>query len=118
MAKCPTCQVENNFTVVKRDNGRLKCESCGNITSDEFTNKTFGLIVTEEPKGVAYQNEFDTSLFTSWYCLKKFKDYDLMKSHDSKYHRDGDLQLGMMPVGFKFESPVCGNEDVISINSS
>lgn len=104
MTKCPNpdiiCTGVNQFEVSRKENGRLKCTVCGYLTSDEFTNALFGLEVVNEPKGIAYQNKFDTSLFVSWFCLKKFKTFEARNEHDKKYHKDDDVQLGMFPVGF------------------
>jgi len=108
--KCPRCHKENTLTVVRKEGGKLKCEECSYLCTDDQTDILFGLRRVDSPtKGISYENEGDFESFFSWFCLKKFKTFEERNEHDKKFHKDGDIQLGMFPVGFVPEVVVsCG----------
>lgn len=104
--KCPRCHEENTMTVVRKDGGKLKCEKCNYLCTDDETDVLFGLVKVVESGMASYENMGNNwEKFPSWYCLKFFDSYDERVAHDKKYHQNDTFQLGMVPVGFMLEKP-------------
>lgn len=103
---CPRCHEENTMTSVRKDGGKLKCEKCSYLCTDDETDVLFGLVKVVHETKTSYENMGNNwEKYPSWYCLKFFNSYDERVAHDKKYHENDTVQLGMFPVGFSTEQP-------------
>ena len=103
-SQCLKCKVSGTLIVQReREGGKLECTNpdCKYIYTDDETNKAFGLIHIGDQAKPSFENGGENwKKFPSWYCLKLFDTYEERVAHDKKWHKDGEIQLGMFPVGF------------------
>lgn len=98
---CPRCHVVDTLIVERKSAGKLRCEKCDYLCTDDETDILFGLKKITCDNKVSYESiGEDWQKFPSWYCLKFFDSFEGRVAHDKKYHKEGEFQLGMLPSGF------------------
>lgn len=117
---CPKCEVKFMMGRPKAHDLNMSCGKCKYMYTDKEAEVVLGVkkVDTVDNEGNPITAFINTGngheFYHSPYCLKRFKEWIQMNTHDKLYHNIGDPMACCIPSGFILDMEfTCGDEDTI-----